>query len=101
MQDGARPHTLNYNMNYLRKKCLILEPWPPNFPDLNPIENLWVIMNNHLGTNRPDTIEEFINILIGVWENISWEIMENLIKSMNKRIELVIEREGQSINGYY
>ncbi|KAJ3443425.1 hypothetical protein M0812_09266 [Anaeramoeba flamelloides] len=44
MQDGAHPHTSKFSMNYLRKKCKVLDPWHPNSPDLNHIENLWANM---------------------------------------------------------
>ncbi len=79
-----------------------MEPWPPNSPDLNPIENLWSIMDKKLENNgRPNNKEEFIETLKEVWNNLDWKVLENLSLSMEKRINLVIEREGESINGYF
>eukprot|EP01155_Anaeramoeba_flamelloides_P004821 Anaeramoba_flamelloidesa1070154_18.p1 GENE.a1070154_18~~a1070154_18.p1 ORF type:complete len:102 (+),score=15.04 a1070154_18:249-554(+) len=101
MQDGARPHTSKFSMNYLRKKCKVLDPWPPNSPDLNPIENLWAIMDSHLEKNRPTNVENFIEVLYNVWEKLKWETLENLIKSMEKRILLVIQEDGGPINSLY
>ncbi|KAJ6242082.1 transposable element-related [Anaeramoeba flamelloides] len=100
-QDGARPHTSKKTIKYLKKRCMLLDPWPPNSPDLNPIENLWSIMDKRLENRRPDNEENFIQILKEFWDSITWELLENLILSMNKRIQLVINRDGHSINGFY
>ncbi|KAJ6244151.1 transposable element-related [Anaeramoeba flamelloides] len=51
-QDGARPHTSKKSMDYLQYRCNVLSPWPPNSPDLNPIENLWSIMDKRLKTSN-------------------------------------------------
>ncbi|KAJ3444934.1 transposable element tc1 transposase [Anaeramoeba flamelloides] len=88
-------------MSYLTQRCNVLNPWPPNSPDLNPIENLWSIMDNRLKDTQPNNEEEFIAEIIKVWEGIPWKIIENLVLSMSKRINLVIERQGQSINGFF
>ncbi|KAJ6250171.1 transposable element tc1 transposase [Anaeramoeba flamelloides] len=92
---------LKKTIKYLKKRCMLLDPWPPNSPDLNPIENLWSIMDKRLENRRPDNEENFIQILKEFWDSITWELLENLILSMNKRIQLVINRDGHSINGFY
>ena len=42
MQDGARSHTANETVRFLNlQRCLaLLQPnmWPPNSPDLNPVD---------------------------------------------------------------
>ncbi|KAJ6232780.1 transposable element-related [Anaeramoeba flamelloides] len=73
-QDGARPHTSKKTIKYLKKRCMLLDPWPPNSPDLNPIENLWSIMDKRLENRRPDNEENFIQILKEFWDSITWEL---------------------------
>ena len=46
-QDGARAHTSKATIAWLDaniKHYIPLEDWPPNSPDLSPIENVWSIM---------------------------------------------------------
>jgi len=48
-QDGARAHTSKATITWLDanirpKHHIPPEDWPPNSPDLSPIENVWSIM---------------------------------------------------------
>jgi hypothetical protein len=41
VQGGARCHTSFRSLNALFELCNVFPEWPPNSPDLNPIESLW------------------------------------------------------------
>ncbi|KAJ3426174.1 transposable element-related [Anaeramoeba flamelloides] len=97
MQDGAPAHTSNSTKEYLSNKCLVLKNWPPNSPDLNPIENLWGIMGKRISKESPNTERKLEIIVRKVWKNIEWEVIENLINSMEKRLRLVVQLNGESI----
>jgi len=46
-QDGARAHTSKATIVWLDTNIKLYIPpkdWPPNSPDLSPIENVWSIM---------------------------------------------------------
>jgi len=78
--------------------------FPPNSPDLNPIENLWSIVKAELYRRYPDTMylqgsgnavrEELRNRLNKIWWDIGKDILNRLIDSMLRRIEAMIKAKG-------
>ena len=40
MQEGASIHNAKYTKEWLAKRNIPILEWPPNSPDLNPLENL-------------------------------------------------------------
>jgi transposase len=58
-QDNARPHTANLTREWLQQAAgehgFIIMEWPPNSPDMNPIENLWAHLKLELHRRYPDT----------------------------------------------
>ena len=42
--DNDPKHKRKLAQKYLKKHKIVTLEWPPYFPDLNPIENIWGIM---------------------------------------------------------
>jgi hypothetical protein len=72
----------------------LLANWPPNSPDLSPIENFWGWVQAKVDAIAYDTFDEF---KAGVEEHISKAPKSLFLKyfqSMKKRVAKVIELEG-------
>jgi transposase len=73
-------------------------PWPSQSPDCNPIENVWALMKLKINTQPPTSINNFFVRIKKEWKNLSIEFAEKLVDSMEKRVQLLIERKGDCIN---
>ena len=51
MQDNAPSHTSNYGMKFFKANGIPVVSCPSTWPDLNPIENIWDIINDWLKYN--------------------------------------------------
>lgn len=47
MQDGAPSHTSLIASNFFYSKAKVIPGWPPNSPDINPIEMIWSIIKKN------------------------------------------------------
>jgi transposase len=104
-QDNDPKHTAKLTKELLERKCPEVLDWPSHSPDLNPIENLWSIMkrkvekkvNKLLGEKKKITTQLFMEIIKGECENLDSNMCLNLVNSMPRRLELVIQNAGRKI----
>jgi len=70
--------------------------WPSNSPDLNPIENLWHILKANIRKRKHQarTREELIQVVMEEWEKLDMTMVNNLIDSMPRRMQAVIDAKG-------
>lgn len=97
-QDGDSKHTSNYTLNWLRRhRIKYIEDWPPNSPDLNPIENLWHCVKRRLTAyeSKPRNIEELWERFDKEWAKFTPEEIEKYYEGIPKRIEEVIKSKGR------
>jgi transposase len=97
MQDGAPPHSSKYTKNWQEEHGILAMCWPPQSPDLNPIENLWQQLKIALEKRSPRAVTK-ADLLIALQEE--WAILREknvlgvLIKSMPKCVKMVIDSNG-------
>ena len=98
-QDNAPCHVGKKCLDYIKKTFPNhLEFWPPNSPDLSPIEELWAIVEEKLNYYSFNSLDEMTRKLLWVWKRIPKTICKNLIDSFDKKIELLGEKNGERVN---
>lgn len=99
MQDNASVHASKSTKEYLKRNNISTLDWPARSPDLNPIENLWGILVRDVYDNcrQYDMVQELKMAIQQAWERISTDQMSKLIKSMPKRVNMVIKSGGKAI----
>ncbi len=68
--------------------------WPPQSPDLNPIEQIWELLNSSMKKLARSTKDSTWKNLQAAWENISNEVLERYIFTMRARCQAVIDAKG-------
>ena len=58
MQDNAPCHKAKVVMSYLSEQDFEIMDWPPQSPDLNPIENLWKTLGVEVMERNPTNTED-------------------------------------------
>ena len=100
MQDGAPCHTAEATVSWISGQAKILPGWPANSPDLNPIEMIWGIVKKKLNELSDVTVAKIRDTVERTWNSIAEETINQLVASMQSRLEMVIAVNGNTISSY-
>ena len=96
-QDNDPKHTAKVTKVWLSKQSFCVLEWPPQSPDLNPIEKLWEIFNQHQdkskGIKNEDELWEECQ---ETWKKVSMDICHKLVELIFRRVAEVIKHKGGS-----
>jgi hypothetical protein len=93
-QDNDPKHTARINKDYLQRQGVKVMKWPACSPDLNPIENLWKILDDMTSKRKPKTENELFTTLNHAWVNMNEDYLKKLVQSMPSRCKAVIQNKG-------
>ena len=98
LQDNDPKHTSHLCKNYLKRKeekgDLVIMNFPPQSPDLNPIENLWDHLKREKVKHRSTNKDNLWDVLNQSWNNIKPEVLIKLVHSMPNRVNAVLKAKG-------
>ncbi len=93
-QDLAPAHTAKGTKSWFNDHGVTVLDWAANSPDLNPVENLWGIVNRKMRDTRPNNADDLKAAIKATWASIPPQQCHKLITSMPRRIEAVIKAKG-------
>ena len=105
LMDNAAPHTSKETKEFMESQGIeYIEfgggkhgekgGFPPNSPDLNPIENIFGILQANVNEFQPSTVGELIKVVERCWEQIDMKHIISTIRSLKKRMKFVLENNG-------
>lgn len=93
-QDNAPIHKARDVTAYFEQNGMTVMEWPPQSPDLNPIENLWTCVDAAVKENKPKNLLELEVVVKEAWSDIPVAKCQKLIASMKTRCRDVIKNLG-------
>ena len=72
--------------------------WPPNSPDLSPIENVWAILKEKLSKRNIKNLDELRDNILDIWSKFPIALCEKLCAQFDLKIRHLKEIGGKRIN---
>ena len=72
--------------------------FPPQSPDVNPIEHLWVHLKREKIRHAATSKERLWKVLCQCWNSIEASTLQNLVRSMSKRVQAILKAKGGHTN---
>ena len=93
-QDNDPKHTSRIAKTYFEENLIEKLDWPSQSPDLNPNEHLWATLDYRIPTESRVNLQTFWTKLQDEWNALPGDILANLVNSMQKRLQAVIDNKG-------
>ncbi|GBN45200.1 Transposable element Tc1 transposase [Araneus ventricosus] len=97
-QDNAPCHKARIVLEWFQEHTyeFHLMPWPPNSPDLNPMEHICDVMERQLRAETPpcSNISTLRDRCLDIWYNLPPVMYQKLVASIPRRVAAVLKAKG-------
>jgi hypothetical protein len=102
-EDNDPKHASKLCRDYLSNKIKLSDDriskmdWPPQSPDISPIELLWEELDRAVLKKKPSCIKDLERVVREAWGEISQKTLEKLVSRMPRLCQAVLDAKG----GYF
>lgn len=93
-QDNAPIHRAKLVDQYLEENQIDHLKWPPQSPDLSPIENMWALLKMRIEEKRPQSIAQIKEYVVDTWNEITPEECRRVTLTFPSRLATMSHRNG-------
>jgi hypothetical protein len=90
-QDNDPKQTARITIEGLLYNARGLMETPPQSPDINPLENLWSLLETKIWKCKCSSRQMLIENLQKEWDKIGQEVTANLVNSMPRRLQAMLK----------
>jgi len=90
------PETIDVKMSFIEQNMTL---WPPNNPDLNLVEYaVWGVLQEMVYQCRSfKSVQELQSVIVAAWQQLSQAFLEQSISEWRRRLENVVQCNGEHI----
>ncbi|KAF7656371.1 hypothetical protein LDENG_00042170 [Lucifuga dentata] len=94
-QDNDPKHSSKLRQNYVySKEVLRIKTWPPQSPDLSPMDLAWDELELQVRSKHPGNEKELLEFLKSAWESLPGTDFQKLQQRMPRICVAVIKARG-------
>jgi len=97
-QDSAPAHRARDTIAMLEREApafIAPDIWPPNSPDLNPVDyKIWIVMQHRVHKKKAHDVAELRTRLIEVWAGMEQTIFDDAIDQWRRRFRSCVAAKG-------
>ena len=94
MHDNDPKHTARIVKSFLSKEKVELLEWPPQSPDVNPIENLRDTVDKRINRSASTSLQGLWEEIKTAWYATTQKECKRLVDSMERRCRAVLKNRG-------
>lgn len=94
--DNSSVHTATSVRNYLKEAKINVMEWPPNSPDINPIERIWAYIKQRLFRypTRPANLQELFDRVEEIWTSVPTTFIQKLYEELPAKMRMLLRTRG-------
>lgn len=93
-EDNDPKHRSRLCMQWKQENDIETLDWPSQSPDANPIENVWALMKLNLRGSHTFNANQLSANIRKIWRSLPISYAENLVASMPRRCQAIIDNAG-------
>ncbi|KIH64934.1 hypothetical protein ANCDUO_04745 [Ancylostoma duodenale] len=97
VQNNSPVHKSRYTTQKLASWGVNVLEWPPESPDLNPLELIWGNMKYFVRRKNVHNLNALREAVLEYWRSLTPEICSRYVNNIHRKMPRVVEKAGGNI----